>query len=333
MRILTASSAATVFAIAASSAHAQRAQAICEVSADYGATWSFTLDVWPGQRVDVRVRFPIVEIPAGLTVLSFSGVTFQPIVAGWRPQLGDSHIPFTFPGVDNQASPTTETTYQGRAVIEALGRTGRLNPFGAGGQHGTSASGLLTSFTDPDDILRFAGSKNSTPTTNVYWGVASAQQPPVLGINFNFTRNPTVFRYALTIGPRSTTARSLRAVVPIDLIADGRVRWYGNSSGTIIVNAPILADDIYGSDIHVRARCPADIYGTTAPDPRGPEFPPHAGFPDGEVTLNDLLSFLNLFEAGTELADLDDGSNSGTPDGGVTIDDLLFFLIRFEQGC
>jgi hypothetical protein len=32
-------------------------------------------------------------------------------------------------------------------------------------------------------------------------------------------------------------------------------------------------------------------------------------------------------------ADLDDGSGSGTPDGGITLDDLLYFIQRFESGC
>jgi hypothetical protein len=57
------------------------------------------------------------------------------------------------------------------------------------------------------------------------------------------------------------------------------------------------------------------------------------GTPDGGVTIDDLLYYLSLFEAGNVAADLDDGSGTGTPDGGVTIDDLLFFLVRFEAGC
>jgi hypothetical protein len=32
-------------------------------------------------------------------------------------------------------------------------------------------------------------------------------------------------------------------------------------------------------------------------------------------------------------ADVDDGSGTGTPDGGVTLDDLLFFLERLDAGC
>lgn len=56
---------------------------------------------------------------------------------------------------------------------------------------------------------------------------------------------------------------------------------------------------------------------------------------DGDlgVTIDDLLLYLEYFEAGRLLADVDDGSATGTLDAGVTIDDLLYFLVRFEIGC
>lgn len=57
------------------------------------------------------------------------------------------------------------------------------------------------------------------------------------------------------------------------------------------------------------------------------------GTPDGGVTIDDLLYYLGLFEAGTVCGDVDDGSGTGTPDQGVTIDDLLYYLLRFEAGC
>lgn len=57
------------------------------------------------------------------------------------------------------------------------------------------------------------------------------------------------------------------------------------------------------------------------------------GTPDGGVTIDDLLYYLILFEAGDICADVDDGSGTGTQDDGVTIDDLLYYLGRFEQGC
>ncbi len=58
-----------------------------------------------------------------------------------------------------------------------------------------------------------------------------------------------------------------------------------------------------------------------------------SGTPDGGITIDDLLFYLFIFEAGDLRSDVDDGSFSGTFDGGVTIDDLLYFLFRFESGC
>lgn len=68
--------------------------------------------------------------------------------------------------------------------------------------------------------------------------------------------------------------------------------------------------------------CVADVDDGTA-----------SGVPDGGVTIDDLLYYLGLFEAGDARADVDDGSSGGVPDGGVTIDDLLYYLVRFEAGC
>jgi hypothetical protein len=56
--------------------------------------------------------------------------------------------------------------------------------------------------------------------------------------------------------------------------------------------------------------------------------------PNGGVDINDLLAFLQAFELGIGLADIDnDGADPLTPDGGVDISDLLAFLIHFEAGC
>jgi hypothetical protein len=70
------------------------------------------------------------------------------------------------------------------------------------------------------------------------------------------------------------------------------------------------------------SRCVADVDDGTG-----------TGTPDGGVTIDDLLYYLVLFEAGDSDADVDDGTATGTPDGGVTIDDLLYFLQRFADGC
>ncbi len=74
--------------------------------------------------------------------------------------------------------------------------------------------------------------------------------------------------------------------------------------------------------LSIGSSCVADIDDGTA-----------TGTPDGGVTIDDLLYYLNIFNAGSLGADVDDGSATGTPDGGVTIDDLLYYLFRFNQGC
>jgi T5SS/PEP-CTERM-associated repeat protein len=58
-----------------------------------------------------------------------------------------------------------------------------------------------------------------------------------------------------------------------------------------------------------------------------------SGRSDGGVTIEDLLHFLAMYDAGDLQADLDDGSQTRTPDGGVGIDDLLFFLSHYDAGC
>lgn len=57
------------------------------------------------------------------------------------------------------------------------------------------------------------------------------------------------------------------------------------------------------------------------------------GIPDGGVTIDDLLYYLDLYTQGVERADLDDGTGLGNPDGGVDVNDLLYFLLRLEIGC
>lgn len=57
------------------------------------------------------------------------------------------------------------------------------------------------------------------------------------------------------------------------------------------------------------------------------------GTPDASITIDDLLYFLNRYEAGANAADLDDGSMTAVGDGAVDINDMIFFLVHFEAGC
>ncbi|QQS10152.1 MAG: hypothetical protein IPK69_05910 [Phycisphaerales bacterium] len=68
--------------------------------------------------------------------------------------------------------------------------------------------------------------------------------------------------------------------------------------------------------------CPADLDNGSG-----------TGTPDGAITIDDLLFFLDRFAAGDLAADLDDGTSTGTPDTAVTIDDLLYMIDHFQAGC
>ncbi len=102
--------------------------------------------------------------------------------------------------------------------------------------------------------------------------------------------------------------------------------------GTRSINLVLIAQRITGTGYNdafadevsfaVGRRCTADF-----DDGSG------TGTLDDGVTIDDLIYYLGLFEAGDQAADVDDGSGTGTLDGGVTIDDLIYYLLRFEGGC
>ncbi len=316
----------------ASAAFSQHVRVISEASGDYGVTWHENLTVWPGQRVDVRVRIAL-EDAEPFTIVGLSGATYQPTLSGWDPSSGDTVLPFTFPGLDAVGVPTNESEYDGAHVVDTLGATGRIAPFGSGRQGSTSPSGLITAFHDPGNILRFAGSRNTTMLTDVRWGVGTAQYPLSLSGSF-FSRDlaPMVFRYAFVVSPRSQLARTLIAQTPFESISGQVAKYYQCSACAQALNMPVLAENLFQAIISVRSRCHADLVGNLQPNPADPTEPPRR-LPDGSVTIDDLLYFLEQFELGTSLADLDNASGEGVQDQAVTIDDLLFFLVHFEQGC
>jgi len=298
-----------------------------EVSTDYGDTWQDSIRVIAGQRVDVRVRVELTNPPATPTVLGLSGVTFQPTLSNWLPSFGDARLPFTFEGANSPACPCTESAFNGRHVVDGLGVTGRIYPFGSGGMGVTSSSGLLTSVVDAGNLLRFVGSRWD-PQIPWNWGVAITQQPIALAPYFNPSRYVTVFKYAVTIG-RSIEERAM--VASLTQLSGGLVKWYQNASGTSVLNSNSVA--IIPATVTVEARCPADIFGGSVPDPSGPTGLFISNVPDGSVTIDDLLYFLTKFEEGASDANVDNGSGQGIPDHAVTTDDLLFFLAHFELGC
>ncbi len=99
--------------------------------------------------------------------------------------------------------------------------------------------------------------------------------------------------------------------------------YQGNGARTLVIGGSFVGlDNTSGNNMIRIVGCTADI-----DDGSG------TGNPDGAVTIDDLLYYLVIFEAGTTAADVDNGSGTGTPDGAVTIEDLLYYLLRYEAGC
>lgn len=235
-----------LIACAGSIASAQTTRITFEASADppSATSWTSDLAVAPGATVYVRMRVRL----EGWTALGLAGLTAQPTLTNWKGV--DDRLAFTFPGLDGAGAPTTETAYEGRHVPAGpQGNTGRMFPWGASPQGVASASGLLTSFVDGGNTLRFAGSKNTTATTNLAWGVSTAQLTTQLGgTNFEGGLDVVVFRYSVMLGDAGTP-RDLVATMPPAYVSNGRSSWYICHNCLAALNAPVGAID--AATIHV----------------------------------------------------------------------------------
>lgn len=235
-----------LLACAGSAASAQTTRITFEASADppTATSWTNDLTVAPGATVYVRMRVRL----EGWTALGLAGLTTQPTLTNWTA--ADERLPFTFPGLDVFGAPSSETSFMGNHVAaDPQANTGRMFPFGSSGQGPASATGLLTSFVDNANTLRFAGSKNTTATTNLAWGVASSQLTPALaGTNFHSGLDAMVFRYAVRLGGQ-LDARDLVATMPRSYLNLGRSSWYICYNCLSSLNAPIGGID--AATIHV----------------------------------------------------------------------------------
>lgn len=238
--------AATVTFVVGSGAAGQDSQLIHEVSTDGGNNWSSTADVLPGSTIQIRVRCRLLP---GTSTLGLAGLTFQPILTGWRGDLGDSRTGFTFPGLGSSISSAglplgvlgNEQSYAGRHVANTPSNTGRMFPFGTVSQDESSTSRLLTSFNDPGQVLRFAGARNTTPTQNEGWGVIISQwQPNSSQGYFVSSRSPTIFKYAVTLSS-NPQSRSLTATTPIENVSRGVCFWYRSTDGSQSLESVLLS--------------------------------------------------------------------------------------------
>jgi subtilisin-like proprotein convertase family protein len=79
-----------------------------------------------------------------------------------------------------------------------------------------------------------------------------------------------------------------------------------------------FAIDVYGN-----RRCVADVTGIG-----GPPFPP-----DGQLTIDDIIAFVNAFSAGEPFADVARIGPAIGPDAQLTVDDIILFINAYSDGC
>lgn len=229
------------------------------------------------------------------------------------------------------AAPNTQfsTSYQRETYVlpsdaTAWQNTGLRGPFGRK-FHGFAYDAVGRR------VIMFGGLTNTTPlgdTWKLARGPAAVARPPV---DTRTSPGSNTELYLIASGGGVIEYQWRRNGVP--LVDTARI--FGVNTDTLVFSPAATIDSgVYdcivrnqcgtqtSSTAQLTVRCPADL-----DDGSG------AGVPDGGVSVEDLLYFAAVYDAGQMAGDLDDGSGTGTPDGGVTIEDLLYFLARFEGGC
>ena len=129
---------------------------------------------------------------------------------------------------------------------------GRMSPYGALSMAAASTTGLLTSFSDPDGRLRFAGAPRDNMTTDLSYGVVCNQNPKVSYPPYSQSVSAVVFKYGVQLSG-NTTLRSMIADVPVAGVKNGAISWYSsitNSSGSPF-STPLTQADIDPATIFV----------------------------------------------------------------------------------
>lgn len=219
-----------LLAACATSAIAQNTQITFEGSYDQGQTWhGGVMPYSPGNTLEVRARISLVNAGTN-TVLGLAGITFMPTLTNFFPSQGDTVLPFS--SSDGSGVPENPQS-----------NLGRILPFSSSGMGPASASGLLTHFIDPGNILRFAGA-NDNPDRSTRYGVSSGQVPlSIAPTSFRTGTDAVVFRYAVQLESAAVAGEWI-ASVNLNTILAARGSWYRTPAGTGSLLAPVTQETI-----------------------------------------------------------------------------------------
>lgn len=218
----------------AAGAAAQTARLDVQVSTD-NVNWTDSLFAPAGSDVFIRV----VASTTAPNAVGLAGVTYQPTLTGWTS--ADTRMFFT--------SSNGASAFNNSGLPANLGR---MTPYGASAMNLSSTSGLLVSFVDTGGVLRIAGSRASSMTTDLGYGVVSDQNPKVRYPTYDQSNTAVILRYGIRLSD-SPLLRTMIADIPIAGVKDAKTRWYTsliNSSGSPI-DVPITQADIHSATLHV----------------------------------------------------------------------------------
>ncbi|MCC6320460.1 MAG: tandem-95 repeat protein [Phycisphaerales bacterium] len=257
-------------------ASAQSTRLAVQVSSD-NVNWSDSMFAPAGSVYFVRV----VASTNAPNAVGLHSITFQPTLTGWTS--ADLRLPFT-------------STSGGSVPVNAgvPANTGRMAPFGSASMASGSTPGLLTSFVDGGSTLRLAGSRATTMTSNLAYGVVSSQNSNSVAGGFGYnasTSEAVVLKYAVQLSG-NPTLRTMTASVPLTSIQSARGSWF-TSLATGTGNPQVFS--ITSADI-----TPATIH--VGP----PNFPP--------VAVNDTFSMIEgqtLFVTASSILDNDTDADAG----------------------
>lgn len=253
--VVSAGVAALCFALSAS---AQTARLDVQVSSD-NVNWGDSMFAPAGSTVYVRV-VATTDAPG---VVGFASATFQPTISNWSN--GDLRLPFTS---STSAIPSNE----GEPAY-----LGRMSPFGSVSMGNGSTSGQLSTFVDSGTTMRVAGSRATTMTSNLAYGVVSSQiSKSLAGNSYNASLSPVILKFGFQVS-NSPDLRTMIATIPLASVQNARTQWHtslitGTGNPT---NIPLTAADIDPATIYV-----------------GPPNLPPVAVPDSFAMLEDQTLFV-----------------------------------------
>lgn len=210
----------------ASIARAQNTRLVFEGSVNGGPWRTNYVGADRGDEVRIRVSAHLINTPR--TFLGFAGIIFQPTLSGWSAPTGDVVFP------QDRFSDTRG------GVGVTPGGVGRQFPFNTAAPMGTSSfAGVLTTFVDGGNTLRWSGAQNLFGGVEVVRGLGLGQlTSTILGSSFNSQAAPVLFMYKIRLGDGHRGGDQLIADAPLHFIYQARATWYTRVDGFDLMIAP-----------------------------------------------------------------------------------------------